>query len=132
MSVTAEEIKTLVSAEIESLKKGFSVFTKSEDMQKEIGEITKRIEELNIKGLSEQLGDLQKAAEEQGKIINEMNNKSTQKAESFIDALKKNEAQLKKMFASSDAGSLNMVTTRKEEEKFQLILNHAGCEDFIL
>lgn len=113
MSVTADEIKTLISSEIESLKKGFSVFTKSEDMQKEVGEITKRIEELNIKGLSDQLSDLQKAAEAQGKLIDEINNKQTHKADSFLDALKKNEGQLKKMFASSDAGSLNMVTTRK-------------------
>lgn len=113
MSVTADEIKSLISGEIEALKGSLSVFQKKEDMQKEIADIANRIEELNIKGLGEQLGELQKSADAQGKLINELNNKSTQKQDSFLDALKKNESHLKKMMDSANAGNLVLNTTRK-------------------
>ena len=64
-----------VKQEVDALKEGLKVFTKAEDMRAEVDKITKKIEELNIKGLEEKLEELNKATDEQGIRIKQMQDK---------------------------------------------------------
>lgn len=111
--MTVEEMKAALSQQAAELKEGMKAFAKSDDIQAEIKKITDDVEKLNIKGLENQLGELQKAAELQGELINQMKAGAPQKVESFRDALVKNADHFKKMLETSDAGNLKMVASRK-------------------
>ena len=73
----AATIKAQIKSEISELQKTMKEFASQEDIQKEIAKIAKQIEEQNIKGLTDKLAGLEKAAEEQGLAIKKIGEKET-------------------------------------------------------
>jgi HK97 family phage major capsid protein len=110
--MTTEELKKIVADEVVSLKEGLQHFVKTEDMQKEIATLQKTIADNNLKGLEEQMSNLQKAAEEQGLALKEIQAQGPRTQKSFRDQLVEKLADLEAV-QGDPKKSLVLPTTRK-------------------
>lgn len=111
------KVKEIFQQELESLKGSLGEFVKPEDMHKEIEGLKSEIQENNIKGLDDKLGELEKAAEKQGEILTELKNRGPAQKQTFKDLLKQNTDKLNQL---ADAGideamrnKLNLTTSAK-------------------
>lgn len=111
------KVKEIFQKELESLKGSLGEFVKPEDMQKEISDLKTQIEYQNVKGLSDQLSELEKAAEKQGEILTELKSRGPDQKQTFKDLLTANVDKLNNL---ADMGAdealknrLNLTTSAK-------------------
>ena len=111
------KVKEIFQQELESLKGSLGEFVKPEDMHKEIESLKTEIQEQDIKGLDEKLGELEKAAERQGEILTELKSRGPAQKQTFKDLLKEN---VDKLNSLADVGAeealkhrLNLTTSAK-------------------
>lgn len=109
------KVKEIFQKELEVLKASLPAFVKPEDMQKEIADLKKQIEEQNVKGLADQLASLEEAAQKQGEILNEIRNSGGKKVKSLRDMLAEKSSELNTLADadSSNAGKIHIRTSVK-------------------
>jgi HK97 family phage major capsid protein len=111
--MTPEELKAIVSDEVKTLKEGLQHFVKTEDMQKEIANLQKSIEDNNVKGLETQMSELQKAAEAQGIELKKIQSEGAKRNKTFHETLTDRVKDLETLSQDQRAKSVIIPTTRK-------------------
>jgi HK97 family phage major capsid protein len=105
-----EKIIQTVNEEIAGLKEGLKAFVKTEDIEKEVGKITKQVEELGIPELKAQLSELNEIAEKQGLVINKMAKEQSEgKKKSLRDQIAEKSEEMAAM-ASDKHKSVSLKT----------------------
>lgn len=106
------KLKEILSSEVDSLKESLSHFVKAEDMQKEISDLKKSIDNQNIKGLEEKMSSLEKAAEQQGLILAKIKETGSKERETFKDQLSAKIEEIGNL-ETNEKGKVSIGTTRK-------------------
>lgn len=105
-----EKIIQTVNEEIAGLKEGLKAFVKAEDIEKEVGKITKQVEELGIPELKAQLSELNEIAEKQGLVINKIAKEQSEgKKKSLRDQIAEKSEEMAAM-ASDKHKSVSLKT----------------------
>lgn len=105
-------IKKALAEEITALKDSLKVFTKTEDMQKELSKITKQIEDQNVKGLNDSVAELTKAVEQQGLLLKKMQDEGAgSQKKTILDVVKEKAADLAAL-ASKQLSPVNFTVSK--------------------
>lgn len=103
--VTEKELKTIIADEITDLSKGLKNFVNKDDMLKEVKAIADKVEELNIKGMVDQIEKLEEAAEAQGLEMKKLQDRGANEKKSLQQIVTEKAESLSKMITDKHSST---------------------------